>query len=328
MLLFHQLFGKGISKPAGEGSGGAHAGCEAGSPFEEIGCGPKAPICQRLVEYLDHKEGGPIHEHELARSGHTYAQGFSGGVGCSGGDEGSLGQSGLSGCFCGNGAYDLIGPGEAGETVHFDDASAEHLVPPLCREVVTRSKVNTGEVVDHVFAGETSRDETGRGEEFVGLCVYLGFVFLQPQDLGADRLGGERVGAAVENRIFSQLHFELSDFSGGSGVDAVENPPTSQRAASLVDGQQAGSDGATGDRFNLAWVDTGPIDERLGDVTDISPPDRFCIVLGPTLPGNGQLVPAHGLGNDPTVEIGEHPLGLVGAHVDAHQIGHDRLLGP
>ena len=75
-----------------------------------------------------------------------------------------------------------------------------------------------------------------------------GPVPLQPKDFWADRLRGERVAAAIEQRLLADSLPSAPSISfAGASVDAIEHG-IHQRLASRVDWQHAGADGAASDR--------------------------------------------------------------------------------
>ena len=272
--------------------------------------------CQR-----DHEDGRAIHHHHVTRMPHAHADGLGGGIDGAAGDGCASHKPGFGRRHLGHPASDLGRPHQARQPVGADDVVGQCRRPILGGHIIERAEIGGGVMIDHMRAGQTENHMAGRCQDLGGLCKDLGVMAFEPQDLWPDRLRGQRIAAAIKDRVGTDAARQFRDLGACAGVDAIEHP-IHQRVARRIDGQHAGPDGAGGDAGDIARRHARRGQNGARDTHHIAPPVFVGAMFGPAGAWDQHLVGVAGLGKDPAVLVHKNALGFEGTDVDAKRAGH------
>ena len=117
-------------------------------------------------------------------------------------------------------------------------------------------------MVGHETAGQPMHEERRRIEEHPRLRVNVRPVALEPQDLRANGLRGQRVAAVREDAVGADAGGQILDLAGRARVHAVEHGVHERRAV-RVDGQHARADRARADGLHVGRVEPAIGEELL-----------------------------------------------------------------
>ena len=183
-------------------------------------------------------------------------------------------------------------------------------------QVVERVALARRVVVEHVLARQPRHHERVRAVPAAGALPDLGLVAPDPRELRADRLRGELLAAALEDRVRAEAPGQLLDLRRGAHVDPVEDRGA-QRPDVLVAHQQARPEAGHADARDPRVARLR--DQLLQDGDDVAPPVRLGVHLGPARPRQRHRVRARRGRHDRAVGGGEHALRAARPHVDPRQ---------
>ena len=87
---------------------------------------------------------------------------------------------------------------------------AERVAPAELVDEIERRGIRRRVMVDDIVAGEPVHEEGCRGEDLMRAREDLRRIALQPQDLRADGLRGQRIAAAVEKHVLADREVSSS----------------------------------------------------------------------------------------------------------------------
>ena len=191
----------------------------------------------------------------------------------------------------------------------------------LVREVERRG-VGGGVVVDDARAGQLLDEIGGRGEDLRGFGEDLRPVALQPQDLRPDRLRGQRVAAAAEQRVLADRARSVPRSPSRRACRRRRAPPFISGSPSASTGSMHGPMALAADRADVRRRDPAVGEQLLRDEGEVVPPVLARPVLGPAGLRHQHLVGMRRLRDDPARLVDQHALRFEGADVDAEIVLH------
>ena len=322
--LFRQVAGQFVGEPTGQAAGSGHARRQVELTGERAAHRPDAGIGRRGLLDQDKEGGRAVHHHQIAGVHHADADGLAQGVHRAHRDGRAFQQAGLGRRLGRDVSGQLVAPTQAGQHVQPfatliripEHGTRERLGPAPGLGIVERHEVAGLVVVDDPLAGQAVTQVAAGGTQRAGSGPDSGFVLAQPADLGADGLTGVGHQAVGEDGGLTELKIQRGDLGVGASVDAVEDAGT-QRDTVLVDGQQAGADGAEGHARDAVGVLT--VEQGSDDLRRVAPPDAVCVLFGVTRLGKGHPVRQHLGLQDAAAQIGQHTLAAVRSDIDANE---------
>ena len=223
-----------------------------------------------------------------------------------------------------HGADDLAGPYQPWQRKVPANALCPLGVPAEVPGGVERIALACGVVIHHVLAGELGRDVGVRAVPTRRPCEDIGFVAPDPLQFRPDRLARQHRARTLQDGIGAQFRCQQVDLDRSAGIHAVEDrgPQWPQRVVAQHEARADTADTDRGHGRSLRHLRG----QRAADVTDLAPPHRLGVDLGPA--GTGQLHRMrHRLrGHDCTGRVDQKPFRAPGPHVDSEQQLHDVTL--
>ena len=250
---------------------------------------------------------------------HADTHSFGGCVDRAGDDRGAGRQPRCLRCGFRHVAGDLGGPQQVWHCIQRNDAGRERVVPGVRVGAIERGGAASRVVIDGEFSGQPVHQERCGIEELAGSGKDLRAMALEPENLGADRLGGEGVAAALDDRLVAGGASHLANFRRGAGVDAVENR-IHERCAIGIHRQHAGANAAGADACNRGRRDAAFGKHAPCHVNKIAPPVGLGVVLGPARLRHLHAVRPRRRCNDFAGGAHDNALGFESADVNAKVI--------
>ena len=104
-------------------------------------------------------------------------------------------------------------------------------------------------------------------------------VVFDPEDLGGDAGGYQRAGEHLCKTV-AVIGFDLLNFILSAGINAVQDS-LAERAAVFVHRNTIAAQGGQAHALDLCRIQAGSFQQQARDLTNIAPPNCFCIMLVP-----------------------------------------------
>ena len=275
-----QVAGEPVGKPMGQGSAGRQPRHRGLLARKEPWRMPEPFVFQALLRDENSENRRTVHQHHVAGVENADADCLGRRVDRADNHRrpGQEARS-LSGARS-DAAGDLRGPGEFREPVELRDFGRQSAAPAPLVDEIERTRVGRSVMVCDESAGQAVNEERCRIEELVYAGVDVRPVALEPENLGANRLRGQRIAAAREDRLRADRGGQIFNLARGPGVDAIKHG-VHQRRSIRIDWQHAGADRARPDCLDLRRSESAFGDQLAGEPDKILPPVFLRAVLRP-----------------------------------------------